>query len=246
MMGHPARTRTVAEILAEADARLHAGSAQWRTLDPDRARAHPLAWIGRTVVGDEDSEAAFAFADGLAAIAHAMRQAFPGNLFWDLDYLGASLWRLGGGDPAAIVAHASAVAAVQAVFGRDGAIGFAYVHDFVYGFDWAKWVARTPAERGGVEPLSAQFVAVMQARGEELVTLLDQGGDERYPPLPGNGPRNPFGFSRAPADEIILHRHLAKHGDVPVAAWSVDAVPDATRPYGELRRRAAARLGLSR
>ena len=34
------------------------------------------------------------------------------------------------------------MARLQHAYGRDTPIHFSYVHDFVYGYDWAKWVAR--------------------------------------------------------------------------------------------------------
>jgi len=234
------------EILLVADRRVGAGGSQWRTLDPQRARASTLTEIAGRVLPSHRSASAVAFAHGLAQVAVAMHEAFPGNLFWDLDYLAASLWREGQGDPERMRAHAEAHAALQHVFGRRTPIGFEYVHDFTYGYDWAKWVAREPEARAMVAPTSPAFVAVMQARGEELLAVIAAGADAKYPRLTGSGPRNPFGFSRDKADEIVLLTHLASDGALPVQAWRVDPPLSPHRPFGQLRLDAAGQLGLTR
>ena len=246
MSAAPAPGR-MAAILAEADREVGAGGEDWITLDPERERASTLSAIGAEVVpvGMEDGPLAVAFAEGLAGIAVAMREAFPDNLLWDLDYLGASLWEHAGGDAAALREHAGSVAAVQRVFGRDTVIGFAYVHDFTYGYDWAKWVGRDAAGRVGVGPFDPRFVEVMLDRGEELREVIASGEDEKYPPLIGAGARNPFGFSREPADELRLHRWLAGRGEIPVESWRVDATPDPGRDFAGLRVAGAEVLGLT-
>lgn len=237
----------MAAILAEADREVGADGVDWATLDPKRERASTLSAIGAQVVpaAMEDGAAAVAFAEGLAGIAVAMREAFPDNLLWDLDYLGASLWAHAGGDAAVLRAHAEKVAAVQRVFGRDTVIGFAYVHDFTYGYDWAKWVGRDSAARVGVRPFDPRFVEAMLDRGEELREVIASGEDEKYPPLIGAGARNPFGFSREPPDELRLHRWLAGRGEIPVESWRVDAEPDAGRDFAALRVAGAEALGLT-
>jgi hypothetical protein len=247
------------ERLAQADAR--SGEPPWRTLAPDRTHARPLLAIGRVLLEPETwrlpeataepeaAAAAEAFAEGLVAIAEAMRRAFPHNIFGDLDHLAASLWRGAAAAPEGPVAHlreqCRRVVELQELFGQGTAIRFRYVHDFLYGFDWAKWVARDPATRARVGPFAPQFLESMEARGHELLALIASGRDLRYPPLPDARPRNPFGFSREPADELVLHRHLAREGLLPVEAWRVDASPRWDRPFQRLRREHAARLGLA-
>lgn len=237
----------VAKILAEADRAVGAGGEDWATLDPQRERASTLSAIGAQVVpaAMRDEPAAVAFAEGLAATAVAMREAFPDNVLWDLDYLAASLWAQAGGDADVLRAHAEKVAAVQRVFGRQTVIGFAYVHDFTYGYDWAKWVGRDPAARVGVRPFEPRFVEAMLDRGEALREVIASGEDEKYPPLIGAGARNPFGFSREPPDELRLHRWLAARGEIPVESWDVNAQPEPGRDYAGLRVAGAEALGLT-
>jgi hypothetical protein len=237
------------ERLAQADARF--GEPPWRTLAPDRTHARPLLAIGRALLQatpePEASATADAFAEGLIDIAAAMRRAFPHNIFGDLDYLAASLWRGAVAAPEAgpveyLREQCRRVAELQDLFGQATTIRFRYMHDFLYGFDWAKWVARDPATRARVGPLAPAFLESMRARGHELIA---SGRDLRYPPLPDERPRNAFGFSREPADELVLHRHLAREGLLPVEVWRIDASPRWDRPFQRLRREHAARLGLA-
>ncbi|MCX4243516.1 ferrochelatase [Paraliomyxa miuraensis] len=234
--------------LADADARR--SGARWLSLSPERSHAHTLEAIGRELwSGGADPRAAEALADGLATIEAAMRRSFPRNVFGDLDLLAGSLWRgalaAGEGAVAHLRAQCMRVAALQELFGEATAIRFRYVHDFVYGFDWAKWVARDPANRAHVGPFSPEFLATMEHRGHELLVLIDGGHDPKYPPLPDERPRNPFGFSREPDAEIALHRQLAHRRLIPVEAWCVRGRARWDLPFAQLRREHAARLGLA-
>ena len=230
--------------LATLDATLAAREAYW-TLDPDQTRALlPTAVLDRVVKPGVPVAFTEAFIAGLVATYDAMLTAFPDNLLWDVEALAASIWRQGAADPAAVRHLWSRVAALQQLFGVHGPIRFRYIHDFVYGYDWARWVAEEPDSRADVGPYDAVFVERMHHRGAELLALIEEG-DTKYGPLPGDDPRNPFGFSREPEDELALHRHLAAAGDVPVRAWSVGAVPEWTRDYAKLRDDAAAALRIS-
>lgn len=240
------------DALAEADARL---GVPWLSLAPDRAHARSLAALGRALLEPEaevapSEPAAYdAFAEGLAGIALAMRDAFPHNLLGDLDHLAACLWHGAAAAPEGAAAflrqQCARVIELQHLFGRATSIRFRYVHDFLYGFDWAKWVARDPAARASVGPFSPEFLAAMRARGHELLDVIAKGHDRRYPPLPEARLRNAFGFSREPADELALHRYLAREGLLPVEAWRLDASPRWDRPFEALRREHAAQLGLT-
>lgn len=232
--------------LAEADVRL--ASTPWRSLAPGRMRARALAEVGQQVLGHRDDAVARALAEALATIGLAMQRAFPQNIFGDLELLAAALWgqALAADEAVALLrAQGRRIAELQALFGRGTPIRFRYVHDFVYGFDWAKWVAKDPTARAHVGPYDPVFLAFMERRGHELLELIAAGRDRKYPPLPDGRPRNPFGFSREPAAEIALHRELARTGLIPVEAWRVDARPQWDRPYAALRREVAERLGLA-
>jgi hypothetical protein len=240
-------TVDASSILAAADARLDDDNVQRATLAPQRRRAHTLVELaGLLPVDDAGDPFAIAWAEAMAGVALGMHAAFPDNLLWDLDYLGAVLWAgRTGPEPVAEVRHrGEQIARVQARFGRATAIAFRYVHDFSYGFDWAKWVGRDPAARAEVGPFDPAFVAAMLQRADELDEVIANDTDAKYPPLPDDRPRNPFGFSREPADELRLLLRLAADDALPVQAWRLDARPVWDRPYGALRRAAAADLGL--
>jgi hypothetical protein len=255
------RSRQAAlDQLAEVDAR--ADAPAWLSLAPGRTHARSLHAIGGAVLEPalerreawgpipscQRPAALEAYADGLVAIALAMRDAFPHNVFGDLDHLAASLWHDALVAPEGPVSflrrECGRVVALQHLFGRQTPIRFRYAHDFLYGFDWAKWVAADPGARAHVRPFSPLFLETMRARGHELLVVIAAGRDRRYPPLPDGRPRNAFGFSREPGDELALHRRLARAGLLPVEAWRTAAIPRWDRPFAQLRREHAAHLGL--
>lgn len=235
--------------LAAADAAIDAAAPERHTLAPERARARSLVEVWAALRrGDDPPALALAFPRGLAAIALAELQAFPGNLLWDYEFMAAELLReaRSSADPAATVsARCRQIADLQRLYGRETAIAFTYVHDFVYGYDWAKWIRREPPRRRGHRPYSPAFLAYMERRGGELLALIE-ADDRKYPSLARGRPRNPFPFSRAPAAELELHRELARRGEVPVEAWRYDARPRWDRNYAALRAERARVLGLSR
>jgi hypothetical protein len=238
--------------LVAADAAIDAAAPERHTLAPDRARARALVAVVDAILRPSDPpELVDALAFGLAEIAEAQLDAFPNNLLWDFDYMAAAvlLEARGAGEAAsaATLAHdrCRQIAALQHLYGRETAIGFTYVHDFVYGYDWAKWIRRDPPPRRAHGPLSATFLEYMERRGHELLALIAEN-DRKYPTLPDERPRNPFPFSREPADELRLHRALARRGEIPVEAWRVDAAPEWNRSYAAIRAERARILGLSR
>jgi hypothetical protein len=237
-------------VLAATDQELEQKVSLW-SLCPGRPRATPLASLGEQLLEDSlEADVVAAFCEGLSGIARGIARNFPGNLFWDLDYLARSLLeaaRTGTGDSpsggARLRERVRDIAALQDLFSHASTIQFRYAHDFLYGFDWAKWVARAPETRAHVAPFDAQFLHRIQQRGRELYALIAQD-DRRYPQLPAGRDRNPFGFCRDPEPEERLHRDLAAQNLLPLAAWDVSARPDWSRPYAELRERRAHALGL--
>jgi hypothetical protein len=240
--------KPVLELLRATDQKLEQ-KVRCASLCPGRARATPLEALGRSLLGPSvELGIAHAFAGGLSRIALAVQRNFPGNLFWDLDYLAEGLLGAAAsgleGDPAgAIEARADLVVALQDLFSHRSGIQFRYAHDFLYGFDWAKWVAREPEARGAVRPFDEVFLRGMHQRGSELLELIARNS-ERYPQLEPGHDRNPFGFSREPAAEELLHRTLAAEQLLPLEAWSRSAKPDWERPYADLRKERAKALSL--
>jgi hypothetical protein len=242
LMGALALPADLDACLAAAQATLEADGGPLRSLDPTReapararrsagARASTLAEIVDAILTPLRPSYAEALAEplaeGLSTLALAQLDAFPGNLFWDLDLIAAMIVaeaaRLELGRAQGRVRDGLArMAGLQHLYGQRTAINFSYVHDFVYGFDWAKWVAREPALHDDPPgPFSPTFLDYMDRRGHELLELIAED-DDKYPTLDGDEPRNPFPFSRAPAAEIRLHRELARRDLIPVPSWSRD------------------------
>lgn len=232
-------------LLARTDAAL----LGWghRSLAPGREQSRGLLELCTALADPRDPPTLLlALAEGLAAIATAQQASFPDNLCCDFDALTAHLLRSARAalDPRALLAaRCGQISRLQRLYGRDTAIRFRYVHDFVYGFDWAKWVARDPDLRAGVGPFDPPFLDHLERRAHALLDLIADD-DAVYHALPDEHPRNPFPFSREPAHELALHRDLAARSLVPVAAWDPDATPVWRRPFAALRAERAAALGL--
>ncbi|HJL28119.1 MAG TPA: hypothetical protein RMG45_33080, partial [Polyangiaceae bacterium LLY-WYZ-15_(1-7)] len=230
-------------ILDELDARIDALGPR-RSLAADRDRATSLLALYQREAEGLPETARVAFALGLHRAAEAQLEAFPGNLFWDFDALAAATAaaaREGDAERAAaeVTARTALIASLQQLFGRRTAIHFRYVHDFMYGFDWAKWVRREPEARRAVGPFEPAFLEYMWRRGHELLALI-ANDDEKYPKLATGHPRNPFGFSREPEEEERLFRDLAARDLIPVRAWERHPAPVWDRPYQEARAERAA------
>ncbi len=231
--------------LAEIDARIDATESGPLTLDPARDRATPLERLVEDLCEPEELPH---LTRAASSAAEAQLRCFPENLFWDFDFYVASIHREARAAEeygAHLLALTEVTVGLMALYGQHSTIRFQYVHDFIYGFDWARWVRRSPGTRRGVSPFALDFLRQIDSRGRDILALIEED-DERYPQLRNASPRNPFPFSREPSDELRLYRTLAEEDSIPVQAWSVDARCDASRDFDSLRDDAAARLGLRR
>ncbi|QSQ23571.1 ferrochelatase [Pyxidicoccus parkwayensis] len=214
------------------------------SLAPDRARAlTPCELAERITAGQGDEACLRAFVEGLRATVEALAEDFPDNIFWDLDYLARCLWEAGA--PGDMEAFARRVVALCHGFGVRSELRFRYAHDFVFGYDWARWVMREPEQRAAIRPFDATFFDYLEGRRQELLVLVARD-DTKYSQLKGAKFRNPFGFSREPEEEARLHQALAREDLIPVKAWRMDGDPRWHLPFADLRTKAANRLGLSR
>jgi hypothetical protein len=239
--------------LRALDARLDATETAGLSLDPRAPgrRATRLDvlisnWVSSSAASSEgvDEGLKAALASALADVSEALLEAFPGNLFWDVDGVFGELARVGSASADEMRALAGSLAELMHLFGGDSAIRFQYVHDFVYGFDWADWVRREPRSRAEIGPFDARYVARTKARGQELLELI-AADDEQYPKVPEGEYRNPFSFVRTPTEERRLFESLAAAGVVPSPAWRQDAPAEWRREYDAERERIAQELGLS-
>ncbi len=215
------------------------------TLDPGRSSASPLSEVVSSLA---DSSQSPHLAAAAAAVAEAQLESFPENLFWDFDFYLASIHRRASTTPdypGYLEQVTSLTVGLMRLYGQQSAIRFRYVHDFIYGFDWARWVRRDPDARTQVEPFGLAFLKQTESRGRDIITLIESD-DDWYPRLTDGDIRNPFPFAREPEDELALYRLLARRGDVPVQAWRIDAVTDASRDFDALREDAAGSLGIGR
>jgi len=240
----PAVEQTVAP-LSELDARIESTPRGAVTLDPDRSRATPLGDLVSTLAGPAELPYLAALA---SAVAEAQLESFPENVLWDFDfYLGAIHEQAR--EAPSYADHLDRVTEITVglmrLYGQQSTIRFRYVHDFMYGFDWARWVRRESNARTGTGPFSLRFLRQIETRGRDILTLIE-ADDTLYPKLSGPGARNPFSFSRDPDEELLLYRRLAERGCVPVEAWRLDAQPDASRDFDTLREQVAGSLGLVR
>lgn len=238
--------------LMARDAQLQREGVRRGTLAPDRRIARSLEALGRALLPrlhELPGGTATAWSEGLVATTVAIRTHFPDNVLWDLDHLAASVLRDASDDPSAAAERVQTAFAevleLHALFGCGSPIRFRYVHDFAYGFDWAKWVRRDAAARSGVGPFDLAFLRSLRQRGHELLALIEQD-DEVYPRLRTRGARNPFAFSREPEEELSLYRDLAAQGLIPVRAWTFDEPPVWDRSFAEEREARARALGLLR
>jgi hypothetical protein len=251
----PRRTRDaldphVLELLASTDEHLAARVA-WRSLAPDRRAPHTLVALGESILPASATrpplhdQQRIAWAMAISDLARAIAREFPENLFTDLDHVASELRR--------VVAEQGHVALERTIdplvrihraYGKSSRIRFRYVHDFLYGFDWARWVARDPATRARVRPYDLAFLAHIEQRAKELDALV-VAGDPTYPPLAPGAFRNPFPFDREPAAEERLFRALAAEGGLPICAYDANEPRETTeRPFTSLRETRARTLGL--
>ncbi|UKO99831.1 hypothetical protein [Nostoc sp. UHCC 0870] len=183
----------------------------------------------------------------LERIVQSQLQNFPENIFWDFDFMVSSMLyqALNTEEDAAnfLETFTNKMVLLTELFGINNEIRFRYVHDFIYGFDWAKWVQKDPQQRTFIEPFSLIFLDYLLTKANEIIQRIHRGKSQSYK-LCDNGFRNPFTFSREPEDEYRLLTHLAKAELIPVAAWDWNASPIWNQPFQERREELALELNI--
>jgi len=183
----------------------------------------------------------------LERILDAQLENFPTNIFWDCDFMVSSILRqalpMGDDAVAFLKAFTNKMVCLSKLFGMKQEIRFCYVHDFMYGFEWARWVQKEPQTRAQLEPFSLIFLDYLLAKGQELIHRISLDQSTNYK-LCDTGFRNPFPFSRVPEDEYRLLTHLASKGLIPVAAWNWNTQPVWNQPFQEIRQQLALQLNI--
>ncbi|MEH1817441.1 MAG: hypothetical protein V7K26_05270 [Nostoc sp.] len=229
------------EILAQQSVNLF-------SLNPQKTLMTSFAELGNLIAEQNtDIQIITTIQQTLESIVRTQLENFPENIFWDFDFLVSSMLRQ------ALTAEEGAInflkifskkmICLTEMFGNKTEMRFRYVHDFMYGFDWARWVQKEPQNRAHVEPFSLVFFDYLLAKGKELLQRINHGQVISYK-LCETGYRNPFAFSREPEDEYRLLTCLAEEQLIPVAAWNWNANPIWNRPFQEMRQQLALKLDI--
>ncbi len=232
------------------DAQIKESAICYLSVAPDRDTPTSFKNLGEhaaSLIREEKRLREIAF--HLREIVTAVLRNFPENIFWDFDYLTSVLVAAAldndSSDRKTLAATAEKIVILNDIFGENTRIRFRYVHDFLYGYDWAKWVKKSPRKNADIQPYDIPFLDYMIQRGRELFELI-AANDSKYHKLRGTGHRNPFGFSREPDAEKRLFRQLAREGQIPLVAWEFNGAVEWQRPFAEIRKQQAISLGLGR
>ncbi|QLE42738.1 hypothetical protein FD723_21405 [Nostoc sp. C052] len=229
------------EILAQQSVNL-------LSLSPEKTLITSFAELGNLITEQNtDIKIIITLQETLEIIVRTQLQNFPENIFWDFDFLVSSMLRQAlnadeGAIPFLKIFGAKMVSLTE-MFGNKTEMRFRYVHDFMYGFDWARWVQKEPQNRAHIEPFSLVFFDYLLAKGKELLQRISHGQVISYK-LCETGYRNPFTFSREPEDEYRLLTCLAEEQLIPVAAWNWNASPVWNKPFQEMRQQLALKLNI--
>lgn len=178
------------------------------------------------------------FSDYLEQMILSIRHHFPENIFWDLDYMIAYAVRESQKfkEPELFwEAYTQKLNHLLAVFGCHGEIRFRYLHDFTYGFDWARWVRKDLPSRKNVQPFEMAFFDRTISRGEELLELIRQN-DSRYHRLQTSSYRNPFSFSRDILEEKEMMCWLSNNNGLPIAQWNANGPINFEKDFDLIRK----------
>jgi hypothetical protein len=248
----------ILEPFENIDKLLFAHSTALYSLNPKEQYASSFSSIGRDLLEMTDhGEIVKTVGVHLTRIIEAQFIHFPENIFWDFNTLAGymvqqaeDVYQETAGSEyddtfRFINLYTSMVIKLWAKFGKHSTIRFRYVHDFIYGFDWAKWVAQSPKERSNIHPLSMRYMKRMMERGEELQHLIARN-DEEYHQLSGDEYRNPFAFHRHADEEMTTLKMLAQQDYIPLKSWLYNTTPAWNKEYATIRTQTALDLGFGK
>ncbi|BDA79390.1 hypothetical protein LPTSP3_g23200 [Leptospira kobayashii] len=220
-----------------------------RTLCPNRNQVTRFEEIGNQIsdlLGNEQdwkhsAEITYKIVDSV--VDH-----FPENIFWDFDYM---IMKIVGnsayseqGFRQSMDLTVEKILNIFFIFGKNSSIKFRYIHDFIYGYDWLKWMLEKKHPGDEIDPYGVSFLDYIGHRGMEMISLIAKN-DSNYPELNGLY-RNPFLFSRSDEDEIHLLKDLAASGNIPIEAWDRYANPKSDRNYSKIRLERSEQMGIQR
>ena len=228
------------KALEQADCELRNHQAQPLSLSPSKDTITPFTQLGEEhIKPDSDPNLLQAAVSGFCAIVSSQINHFPENIFWDFDHLFYIIFSLK--SPLECQRYCQSIVELQEGYGIHSKIRFQYMHDFTFGFDWARWVAKAPESRAEIGPLDPVFLAYLKQRQNELIELIKQN-DTKYPTLETDAPRNPYQFARTPEAEKKLHMTLATKGLIPLEAWKAKPTAKWNEDYTSIRENLSAKL----
>ncbi|WP_414623296.1 hypothetical protein [Calothrix sp. CCY 0018] len=219
------------------------------SLNPNQSLITSFTQLGVKVVQQvPDVYLMTIFRDTLQRILESSLHNFPENIFWDFDFIVSSMLKQALSSDApqdALEDFGNKIVLLMDMFGRESEIRFRYVHDFMYGFDWARWVKKKPEQRASSEPFCLHFLDDLLCKGEEILQCIKKD-DLKYPQISEKRYRNPFCFSREPKDERCLLTYLADRKCIPVAAWEWNAMGVWDKPFYQMREEASLQLNIGK
>ena len=198
--------------------------------------------LEKTVVSSDSFDT---FKDCLINLFFSQYDNFPNNIFWDLDYLASHLAHLE--NKQEMLYFTKRICQLNSTFGRKGKLNFSYSHDFIYGFDWHRWIQKDYEKRKRTKPFGNSFLNYLEKRAKELCNLIEQN-DHKYPKLKISEKRNPFSFKRDPESEIRIHLNLQETNTIPLPAWKKTIRTDLIerKHYNFLREEISHKMGLKK
>ena len=203
-------------------------TARSYSLNPQAEKIPGLDEVIEGVQGESRQD----IARGLVNLAVCSNAHFPENIFFDVRYL--ATWLDQNTRPCAearswLSQYFLLLQELFTLFGNSTPIRFRYVHDFLYGYDWSRWIQKHP-EDAQWHPYSLEFLHIMQRRGHEILAEIHPD-HAVYPPVGEAVHRNRFAFNREPEHERALLKELAATGRLPMEAWASPAGPLATTDF---------------
>lgn len=181
----------------------------------------------------------------LENILKAQVKHFSENIFWDFDLMIANMVeqaiQSNQDGVVFLESFGNKVVTLMEMFGDANKIRFRYVHDFIYGFEWAKWVKKDPVNRANTKPFCLNFLDYLINKGQEILYLISVD-DSRYHQISSHSYRNPFFFSRDPEDEYRLLTYMAQYQLIPVATWNWNTQPIWDKPFDQIREQLSLKL----